>query len=116
MIAELLVVTERQGKGYVPQCREEDGLYLARQCSRNGLICWCVDPQGNKVPRSLGAAHEVSCDNETRKSVSPGYSEGGRLERWTASFCTGGENELVIDRVTVRREIKRLCRFALDGG
>ncbi|KAK8392409.1 hypothetical protein O3P69_014644 [Scylla paramamosain] len=66
MIAELLVVTERRGKGYVPQCREEDGLYVARQCSRNGLICWCVDPQGNKVPRSLGAAHEVNCDNETR--------------------------------------------------
>ncbi|XP_042879578.1 uncharacterized protein LOC122258000 [Penaeus japonicus] len=62
MIAELLVVTEREGKGYVPQCREEDGLYTARQCSRNGLICWCVDPEGNKMPRTLAAAHEVNCD------------------------------------------------------
>ncbi|XP_069977259.1 uncharacterized protein [Penaeus vannamei] len=61
MIAELLVVTEREGKGYVPQCREDDGLYTARQCSRNGLICWCVDPEGNKMPRTLAAAHEVDC-------------------------------------------------------
>ncbi|XP_037795742.1 balbiani ring protein 3-like [Penaeus monodon] len=61
MIAELLVVTEREGKGYVPQCHEENGLYTPRQCSRNGLICWCVDPEGNKMPRTLAAAHEVDC-------------------------------------------------------
>lgn len=88
MIAELLVVTERQGKGYVPQCKEEDGLYLARQCSRNGLICWCVDPQGNKVPRSLGAAHEVSCDNETRESVSLAIL--GTRDWTMLLFCVGG--------------------------
>ncbi|CAL4080089.1 unnamed protein product, partial [Meganyctiphanes norvegica] len=63
MIAELLVVTEREGKGYVPQCRKEDAMFEARQCSRNGLICWCVDPEGNKLARTLGAAHEVNCDN-----------------------------------------------------
>ncbi|XP_071535769.1 uncharacterized protein [Panulirus ornatus] len=61
MIAELLVVAEREGKGYVPQCEEQGGQYSARQCSRNGLICWCVDPEGNKLPRTLGAAHEVNC-------------------------------------------------------
>ncbi|KAK4325644.1 hypothetical protein Pmani_003737 [Petrolisthes manimaculis] len=63
MIAELLLVTEREGKGYVPQCREQDGLYEARQCSRNGLICWCVGPHGHKLPRSLAAAHEVNCND-----------------------------------------------------
>nr|XP_053652019.1 LOW QUALITY PROTEIN: uncharacterized protein LOC128702033 [Cherax quadricarinatus] len=57
----VLLVSEREGKGYVPQCQEKNGLYQPRQCSRNGLICWCVDSHGNKLARSLAAAHEVDC-------------------------------------------------------
>ncbi|KAB7506062.1 hypothetical protein Anas_04154, partial [Armadillidium nasatum] len=65
MIAELLIVSEHAGKGYIPQCRESDGLFLPKQCSRNGLVCWCVDENGKKKPRTVGAAHEVFCGDTT---------------------------------------------------
>lgn len=64
MLAELLIMNEHEGKGYVPQCSPVTGLFEARQCSRNGLICWCVDAQGNKLPKSMGPRDTVTCECE----------------------------------------------------
>lgn len=61
MLAELLVMNEREGKGYVPQCSPVTGQFEARQCSRNGLICWCVDAQGIKLPKSMGPRDTINC-------------------------------------------------------
>ena len=64
MLAELLVMNEHEGKGYVPQCSPVTGQFEVRQCSRNGLICWCTDAQGNKLPKSMGPRDTVNCERE----------------------------------------------------
>uniref|UniRef100_A0A1B0CNV9 Thyroglobulin type i repeat protein n=1 Tax=Lutzomyia longipalpis TaxID=7200 RepID=A0A1B0CNV9_LUTLO len=63
MLSELLSVNEREGKGYIPQCDGPGGLFSSKQCSRNGLVCWCVDTKsGHKIKGTMGAATLVDCE------------------------------------------------------
>lgn len=71
VLSEILSVNEREGRGYIPQCDDLNGMFSVRQCSRNGLVCWCVDPEtGNKLKGSMGSAHMVTCGGELTNTIS----------------------------------------------
>ncbi|XP_018495500.1 uncharacterized protein LOC100903276 [Galendromus occidentalis] len=53
--------------GYFPQC-DEDGQFLAKQCSTNGKVCWCVNSAGQQMSGSMGPAAAVVCATKDRSS------------------------------------------------
>lgn len=65
LLSEVLAIGEREGRGYIPQCDQETGMFLHKQCSRNGLVCWCVHPRtGDKLKGTMGSSKDVDCPAE----------------------------------------------------
>ncbi|XP_050296435.1 kielin/chordin-like protein [Anthonomus grandis grandis] len=97
-LSEVLAVSERAGRGYVPQCTK-DGQFEPKQCSRNGLVCWCVDRMGRKLKGSMGPADIV--DNCT-------LTEGRSLEMARSLDKNGNECE--------RLECAAVCEYGFKLG
>ncbi|XP_055903393.1 uncharacterized protein LOC129939416 isoform X2 [Eupeodes corollae] len=94
VLADLMTVNEREGRGYVPDCNGPGGTFSPKQCSRNGLVCWCVDPRtGNKLKGTMGAASKVNCDgweNIISRSFGRSFSSNDCDYNICAAVCEYG--------------------------
>ncbi|XP_032037054.1 thyroglobulin [Aythya fuligula] len=51
------------GKGYIPQCEGDKGMFSPVQCSRDGESCWCVFDNGEEVPGTRVRGGRPACEN-----------------------------------------------------
>lgn len=93
-LSEVLQISEREGRGYVPDCNGPGGMFNPRQCSRNGLVCWCVDPRsGHKIKSSMGAANAVDCEgweNMVARSIGRSLTDDTCDTNICAAVCEYG--------------------------
>lgn len=92
LLSEVLSINEREGRGYIPDCSGPNGNFASKQCSRNGLVCWCVEPiNGNKIEGTMGAADIVNCENVQVQARSSSRSlDGGCDKHICAAVCEYG--------------------------
>lgn len=92
LLSQALTINEREGRGYVPDCSGPGGNFASRQCSRNGLVCWCVEPvNGNKIDGTMGASDAVNCDNVKIAAKQTGRSmDAGCDKHICAAVCEYG--------------------------
>lgn len=92
ILSELLALSEREGRGYIPNCDGSSGTFAPRQCSRNGLVCWCVEAEsGHKIEGTMGAAGLVTCDGIAKKSTGRSFDMAPKCDQnICAAVCEYG--------------------------
>lgn len=86
-LSDIIAINEREGRGYQPDCNGPGGLFSPRQCSRNGLVCWCVDPRtGHKIQGTMGPATEINCDG-WENMISHSLARSFNMEKCDTNIC-----------------------------
>ncbi|NXA51784.1 THYG protein, partial [Nothocercus julius] len=49
------------GKGYIPQCEGDSGIFSPTQCSQDQESCWCVFGNGEEVPGTRVSEGQPEC-------------------------------------------------------
>ncbi|KFR16272.1 Thyroglobulin, partial [Opisthocomus hoazin] len=49
------------GKGYIPECEEDNGAFSPVQCSQDRESCWCVFDNGEEVPGTRVSGGRPAC-------------------------------------------------------
>lgn len=52
------------GKGYIPQCEGDKGMFSPVQCSQDEESCWCVFDNGEEVPGTRVSGGRPACESE----------------------------------------------------
>jgi len=52
------------GKGYIPECEEDNGAFSPVQCSQDRESCWCVFDNGEEVPGTRVSGGRPACASE----------------------------------------------------
>uniref|UniRef100_A0A8B9DLE5 Thyroglobulin n=1 Tax=Anser cygnoides TaxID=8845 RepID=A0A8B9DLE5_ANSCY len=50
------------GKGYIPQCEGDKGMFSPVQCSQDEESCWCVFDNGEEVPGTRVSGGRPACE------------------------------------------------------
>lgn len=86
-LSDIIAINEREGRGYQPDCTGPGGLFSPRQCSRNGLVCWCVDPRtGHKIQGTMGPANEINCDG-WENTIGHSLARSFNMEKCDTNIC-----------------------------
>ncbi|XP_064363961.1 thyroglobulin [Dromaius novaehollandiae] len=51
------------GKGYIPQCEGDGGIFSPTQCSQDQESCWCVFDNGEEVPGTRVSGGRPACES-----------------------------------------------------
>uniref|UniRef100_A0A8B9DLT2 Thyroglobulin n=1 Tax=Anser cygnoides TaxID=8845 RepID=A0A8B9DLT2_ANSCY len=51
------------GKGYIPQCEGDKGMFSPVQCSQDEESCWCVFDNGEEVPGTRVSGGRPACES-----------------------------------------------------
>ncbi|KAH0617425.1 hypothetical protein JD844_015618 [Phrynosoma platyrhinos] len=65
-VARSKALLRETGRGYIPQCENERGVFSSEQCSEDQDECWCVFENGEEAPGTRVSGKRTSCEPNSK--------------------------------------------------